>query len=235
MLSDVFDRELPRQLDELLTDVFGDTLSREGNDNHFRVVASGQFQGQITPDLLNFARRRGIDGALLITEQDHYRALYFREGQVVAARSSALFEQLGRVLLSAELIDKQDARTLSDTERGEGVAAVLRWIPTELAAWAAHRRAWDVGMALPFIAHGHFLFIEGTPDLGALPRLAIAPMTMATHGQKLHEAWKANPSGSTDGVDEPPGAPPRPAPATQPLTRVEGDPKFGDFIHLLKE
>lgn len=235
MFSEVFDKDLPRKIGETLGEIFGEALSKQGDDDTYRIAAFGRFQGPMTTDLLNFARRRGIDGALLITEQEHHRELFFHDGHIVGSASSALFEQFGRLLLSAELIDKEDANTLAEMERDKDASAVMRWLPDDMASWVVYRRAWEVVVAMYFVGHGHFLFVEGAPQLDMLPEISIAPLVMATQGQKLYDAWRREPSVSTDLNDCVPGGPPLPPAAEKPLTREPPAQLFGDFIDLLQD
>jgi len=175
----------------------GTTLPRIGDDNRYRIAACGRFRGAITADLLSFAKNNNLDAALVIVEHETERILYFAQGQLIGAASNVLFERLGRLLYTAEVVSHDDSDTLIDLEESKGDAALLELIPEDAVTWAAERRVWDVGAALYFVNRGHFMFVEGEPEL-FLTADALDPMAVALEGVRLHDQWR-NKSSKDDG------------------------------------
>jgi len=112
---------------------------------------------------------------------------------LVGADSNVLFERLGRVLFKGGVIDKTDANALVDCEERVGMERAVKLVPAEAAFWGLERRAWDIGAGLYFMGHAHFLFVDGKPDLGAVPLLSIEPVQLAMEGLRRYDEWRNGP------------------------------------------
>lgn len=217
----LFDRLLPGSLEALLAGTLGRQVPRLGPDDSFRISTCGRFSGRIAADLLAFAKNQAYDGAFLLLQDDITRVLYLAHGSVVGAESNVLFERLGRVLLRLGHLNADDARHVVTVEESRGSAVAASMLPAEVACIGLDRRAWEVGTSLTFMGTSHFLFVDGTPDLGQLPRLSIAPMDLAIEGVRRYDEWRNAAHKSTAPADEPkadleaaPHSKPRPAAAT---------------------
>ncbi|MDJ0975551.1 MAG: DUF4388 domain-containing protein [Planctomycetota bacterium] len=198
-LSILFDRLLPDALELFLKPLLGDTVPRIGDDRRFKVRGTGRFRGAYTADLLRLAHAQKLDGALILVDEDITRVLFFEQGEVIGTQSDMLFERVGRVLLSAGVIEKADAHSLVDCEEKVGVQAACQLIPQDIARWALEKRVWEVGAALYFMGRGHYICIDGRPDLGTLPRVAIDPMLLAMEGMRRYDEWRNGPSNTVSG------------------------------------
>jgi hypothetical protein len=181
----------------------------------------GRFSSRCAGDLLSLGRNQRLDGALVVIEADTTRAIYFRKGRAIGAASDVLFERLGRVLSRCEVVDEATAAGLVDREATQGLAAAVAEVTPEVAAWALETRVWDIAAALFFVPHGHFVIVEGTPDLADLPALDLSPTDLALEGLRRYDEWrngpqKADPTPQGEAV-HPPDAPAAGAPsATRP-------------------
>ena len=186
----LFDRLLPESLEALLQRVLGISVPRLGEDGRFRISSCGRFTNHMAADLLAFARNQKIDGAFLVLQDDVARVLYLGHGVVVGADSNVLFERLGRVLQRGSVLTREDARRVVACEEQRGLAAAMALLPPEAAYWGIDKRTWEIGCALYFMSTAHFVFVDGSPDLGTLPRLAIPPMELAMEGLRRYDEWR---------------------------------------------
>lgn len=189
-IANFFERLLPEAMERFLEETLGEAIPRMGEGDRFRVLAAGRFSGRIVGDLLTYARNQEIDAALIMVEQDVTRILYFSRGFVVGADSNVLFERLGRVLAGAEILEKDAARDLSDTEETHGMAAAAARISPEAASWGLERRVWEIAAGLYFMPHAHYILVDGEPNLGDLPRFKIQPMELAVEGLRRYDEWR---------------------------------------------
>ncbi len=221
-LSDILDRNLPEETEAYLRKLLGGTVPLVGDGNRYQIAACGRFRGAITADLLTFAKNNTLDAALVIVEHETERVLYFEGGLIVGAASNVLFERLGRVLYTAEVVSHEDSGTLIDLEERKGETALLSLLPEEAISWAAEKRIWDVGAALYFVTKGHFMFIEGPPEL-SITAATLDPMAVALEGMRLHDQWRNKSSKDAGPRKKPVGGMQRkpPAPIEGPLQSTE--------------
>lgn len=186
----LFERLLPEVLDPLLNHALADGITRSGDQGLHRVCASGRFSGPQTADLLAFCRSQELSGALLFAEPDLMRVLYFRQGEVIAADSSVIFERLGRLLGREGILTKEDAAAIVECEEQDGLLAAVTALPPEAARFALERRIWEVAISLYFMRNAHFLIVEGQPQLGDLPTFNIPPERLAMEGMRRYDEWR---------------------------------------------
>jgi hypothetical protein len=208
-LAPLLERLLPESADRFLAENFGSTMPRTGEGFRWGISSCGSFSGRIAADLLMFAKNHEKDAALVLADEDVVRILYFEKGLVVGSQSTVLFEHLGRVLLRMGALDEQDATQIVDVEQQAGLLAAASLLPEETLKLGLEQRTWEIGTNLPFMHNAHFVFVEGTPQLGPLPRLAIAPMDLAIEGLRRYDEWRngpqpAAPSAAQDVIAEPP-------------------------------
>lgn len=199
----LFDRMLPEALEALLSGVLGSRVPRLGPDDGFRISSCGRFSGRIAADLLAYAKNQSMDGAFVLVQDDALRALYVAKGTVVGAESNVLFERLGRVLLRLGHLSAEDARQVVMVEESHGTAAAVSMLPPEVAVVGLDRRAWEVGTALTFMGPSHFMYVDGAPDLGTLPRLSISTMDLAIEGVRRYDEWRNAARSTAAKPDEP--------------------------------
>ena len=186
----LFDRLLPESLEALLARVLGGSVPRLGEDGRYRIASCGRFTNRMAADLLAFARNQKHDGAFVVLQDEVARVLTLAQGVVVGADSNVLFERLGRVLQRGNVLTRDDARRVVTCEEQRGLAAAIALLPPEATLWGLDKRAWEIGSALYFMSTAHFLFVDGAPDLGPLPRLAIPPMELAMEGLRRYDEWR---------------------------------------------
>jgi len=214
-LSEVLERSLPLEVDEVLARILGESVARSEEDGRYHIAASGRFGGHLTEDLLALAANPKAEGALVIAEEETERLIYVRDGVVIGMHSNVLFERLGRVLYLAEVVNHDDADTLIEVEEVIGDAALLDWLPEDVLLWAVGHRAESVAAALPYLRHGHFLLVEGAVRLHGLPELSLDAREIGAAARRIYDAWR---SGDAD----PSQAEGRPAGAPEPLSALLG-------------
>jgi hypothetical protein len=214
----LFDRLLPSSIEPVLAGALGRRVPRLGPDDAFRISSCGRFSGRIAADLLAYAKNQEYDGAFVLIQEEVTRVLYVAKGVVIGAESNVLFERLGRVLLRLGHLTSDDARHVVSVEESRDTEAAASMLPPEVACLGLDRRAWEVGTALTFMGASHFLLVDGAPDLGALPRLAISTMDLAIEGVRRYDEWRnaaQKPSAPTDeskaDLEAAPQSKPRPA------------------------
>ncbi len=181
---------LPHGLDAVLQDILGPSMPRVAAGGRYGILASGRFRSAITADLLAFACNNRVDAALILTEQDTQRVLYFRDGMLVGAASNVLFERIGRLLYQAEVVTKDVSNTLIDIEESGGPGALLHRIPNAAIHYAAERQVWEVVAALFLVHAGHFVLVEGKPHLDDALTVSFEPMQVALEGMRQHDQWR---------------------------------------------
>lgn len=189
-LTPLLGRLLPETMEPFLARALGSSIPRDGEGDRYGIICCGQFRGAFTADLLGFAKTHKLSTALLVTEGDAERALLFHEGVVVGSHSNVLFERVGRILHKAGVLDKEDGNAVVDCEEKMGIHRAMQMVSQEAASWGLEKRAWEVGAALYFVRQGHFVFVEGAPQLEKLPRLDIRPMQLAMEGMRRYDEWR---------------------------------------------
>jgi hypothetical protein len=207
VLESLVDRSIPSQIDPLLKRLLGNVMKR-GDEGLFRIGNCGRFDSTQMADLLNHARDRRLTGALVLVESDAERVLYFSAGKLVGASSTVLFERLGRLLYQVGVVTHESSNTLVDAEETRGAHSLLLWIPSGHLAWAVERRVWEVVAAIHFVKRGHFVFVEGEPEIQG-PTVSLDASVVAREGKRRHEAFRNGPA--TDDAYHPPAMSPPPA------------------------
>ncbi len=210
-LAEFLEDRFPQRLDEHLQGAFGPSMPRVGDNGRYAIVASGRFRGAITADLLAFAHNNRVDGALLLVDEDTERVLFFEEGMLVGAQSNVLFERLGRLLYKAGAVERKAYEKLIEVEEEQGPSGLLDWVPEATLEWAAELRVWEVVAGLYLAGRGHFVLVEGRPQLDGVFEVSLDPMQVALEGMRRHDQWRNRP---TDGRPSRSDA----VPAAQPIT-----------------
>lgn len=192
----LFERLLPESLSPLLGQALSGLLAPIGDGGLHRVCASGRFTGRQTADLLTFCTNQTLDGALVVADADDVRVLMFRQGNVVAATSTVLFERLGRILYREDLLGREDMVHLVEVEEKQGQTAAVAMLPDDAARWAAERRIWEIATTLCFARRAHFIIVEGTPLLDGLPTFEISTTQLAMEGVRAYDEWRNGPTRS---------------------------------------
>ena len=206
-LSYLLKRAIPDALDPIVRRAVGTVIPRLGEGGRYRILHTGAFSSRVAADLLAFGRNQKLDGALIVIDADVLRAIYYRGGRVVGVESNVLFERLGRVLLRGHAVDEGLSSDLVDREERQGVAAAAALVTGEVAHWGLETRAWDVTAALFLVHGGHYVIVDGVPELGTLDPLDLSPMDLALEGLRRYDEWRRQGS-------EP--LPERPAPSKRP-------------------
>ncbi len=217
-------RAIPDALDPVVERAVGTTLPRKGDRNRYAIPHMGAFSSRVAADLLAFGRNQRLSGALVVIDSDTLRVLFFRGGHVVGADTNVLFERLGRVLLRAGLVPEATARTMVEGEERAAIAAAAVTLTPDAVRAALAERATEVAAALFFVHHGHFLIVDGEPDLGDVPSIDLNPTDLALEGLCRYDEWrhgKMAPS-KPKGVPAPtPDSPvPPPPPQGSPAERL---------------
>ncbi len=189
----LFERLLPETLAPLLSQSLAGLLAPVGSGGSHSVCASGRFTGRQTADLLTFCTNQNLDGALVVADLDDVRVLLFRQGNVVGASSTVLFERLGRILYRDDLLGREDMIRVVETEERDGLSAAVAMLPVEAARWAAERRIWEIATTLCFARRAHFIIVEGTPVLSGMPMFEISTTQLAMEGLRAYDEWRNGP------------------------------------------
>lgn len=206
-ISYLLKRAIPDALDPIVRSAVGTVIPRLGEGGRYRILHTGGFSSRVAADLLAFGRNQKLAGALIVLDDDVARAIYYRAGRVVGVETNVLFERLGRVLLRAGSVSEGLAADLVEREEQQGLAAAAALVTGEVARWGLESRVWDVTAALFLVHGGHYLIVDGSPELGALDALDFSPMDLALEGLRRYDEWRR--SGSAP-------LPPRPAPSKRP-------------------
>jgi hypothetical protein len=205
-------RAIPDALDPIVRRAVGSAVPREGDEERYRIVHAGQFSSRVAADLLAFGRNQRFDGALVVVDEDVVRAVHFRGGRIVGSSSDFLFERLARILRRAELVDDAAMRRMQEVEESGGAESVIPHLDPEIAAWAVETQVWEVVAALFLVRAGHFLFVEGEPDLGGIPETDLDAMDLAIEGLRRYDEWRHGTTLVPTPVREVPAARPPEAP-----------------------
>ncbi len=240
-ISYLLKRAIPDALEPVVRRAVGSALPRLGEGDRYRIAYTGAFSSRVAADLLAFGRNQRLDGALILIDEDVLRAIYYHEGHVIGAESNVLFERLGRVLRRADAVDEPTAAELVRLEETSGVAAATQALPAETARFGLERRVWEIAAALFLIHRGHFLIVEGIPDLGAAERLQLSAMDLALEGLRRYDEWRNGESGAPlPDRPQPRRRPPEVPPATAPTAgsarsaKSKEDP-VEEFLRQLRE
>ena len=215
-LAILLDRLLPEALEMLLRRVLGDTMPRLGDGDRYRIRAAGRFSGKLLGDLLAQGENQELDGALLLVERDVRRVIYFVGGQVAGSDSNVLFERLGRLLANAGVLEEEAGDRVVEAEERDGSASAASLLPPETAVWALDHRTREVVSALYLMARGHYVFVEGRPQLGSVPELSLSPMGLAMEGMRRYDEWR-NRSVKAEAQPSAPRASSDPMPVLDPV------------------
>ena len=207
-LAPLLERLLPEAVDRFLEEVLGKTMPRLGEGNRWKISSCGSFSGRIAADLLAFAKNHEMNAAMVMVEAEVARVIYFEKGMVVGSRSNVIFERLGRVLLRQGELSPEVAEQVVEMEGFAGMVVASGLVPPEALLPALEQRTWEIATNLPLMHNAHFLIVDGVPDLGSLPRLAIPPMDLAIEGLRRYDEWRNGAAGVP--------IPARKAPETRP-------------------
>ena len=231
-------RAIPDALDPVVRRAVGNVLPRLGEGDRYRIAYTGAFSSRVAADLLTFGRNQRLDGALILIDEDVLRAVYYEDGRVVGADSNVPFERLGRVLRRSDAADDPSADELVHLEEAGGLAAAVARIPAETARFGLERRVWEIAAALFLIHRGHFLIVEGKPDLGVVEKLGLNPMDLAIEGLRRYDEWRNGASSEARGArpepsSRPPASPPSPATAAARAKAAKED-AVEEFLRQLR-
>ncbi|MDJ0522541.1 MAG: DUF4388 domain-containing protein [Planctomycetota bacterium] len=209
-IAHLLEFRIPYRLDESLQNALGVSMPRTGMAGRYGIVASGRFRGALTADLMAFTCNNQLDAALVIADEDTERVLYFEHGHLVGAMSTVLFERLARILYNSGAVDREAYEGLIEIEEEQGPSALLDWVPAPALTRAAQQRVWEVVAGLYVVNQGHFILVEGSPQLDQPFRASLDPMQVALEGLRRHDQWR---NGPRDDAED--------ASAQGPLPRVE--------------
>lgn len=237
-ISYLLKRAIPDALEPVVRRAVGTALPRLGEGDRYRIAYTGAFSSRVAADLLAFGRNQRLDGALILIDEDVLRAVYYRGGTVIGAESNVLFERLGRVLERAGQVDEATAADLVRLEETGGVGAAMAVLPTETVRFALERRVWEIAAALFLIHRGHFLIVEGMPNLGDVEALELNAMDLALEGLRRYDEWRNGESGAPlpdrpSPTRRPPEAPLVTAPAAGRSKKSDVDP-VEEFLRQLR-
>jgi hypothetical protein len=228
----VLKQAIPDALDPIVRRAVGNAVPRLGEGGRFRIASTGTFSNRVAADLLAFGRNQQLDGAIIFVDVDVLRSLYFRKGRVVGGESDVIFERLGQVLRRGGLLDADTARAFTAREEDAGVAAVVADLPREAVRWGLERRVWEIAAALFLMRGGHFLIVEGPPDLGAIDLIDLSPTDLALEGLRRYDEWRHGAAGVPIPQRRAPGARPPEAPKDAP---PRGPTAADEFLDELRK
>ena len=194
-LAYLLKRAIPDALDPIVRQAVGAVLPRTGVDGRYKIAYAGAFSSRVAADLLAFGRNQRFDGALIVIDADVVRALFYRGGRVIGATSDFLFERFGRVLMRSELVDVATGEMLLARESAAGVTAAATLVAPEVARFGLETQVWEIAAGLFLVHGGHFILVDGMPDLGELPALDLSPTDLALEGLRRYDEWRHGAAG----------------------------------------
>jgi hypothetical protein len=229
-------RAIPDALDPIVRAAVGPVIPRIGEGGRYRIAHTGRFSNRIAGDLLAFFRNQHLAGALLVIDPDTVRVIYFHRGRVIGAGSDCIFERLGRVLARGGLVEEATAHRLVEREEASGLAAAVAELPPDVARWGIETRVWDIAAALFLVHGGHFVIVEGTPDLVELPAVDLAPTDLALEGLRRYDEWRHGDKGPDVCTSRPePEARPPEAPVVRARPAVAATAAADELLARLRE
>lgn len=219
-------------------------LRRDGADggDARACLLSGEIHAPgIVCDVASFVGQTGRKGELLVLDRGANRSVYFDEGCVVGARSSALSERLGEGLVRLGVLDEAKLTACREAAANEplriGEAAVRLGFVTRdrlFSLMAAH--AQEIFYAALVVGEGAFYFLESFDESQLPSRHRLSVSALVRDGvRRIHEArfFQARiPSSRHVPVPAHGAAPPAPD-LRLVLAAIDGARSVGDLGRLL--
>ncbi len=175
----------------LLDELFAEPFDNARNPLH----SLGRFTPSSTPTILRDIAQQKHSGALVVIGGDAQKVLLCDEGTIIAAKSTVVFEQVGRLAFREELLDKDEADALNGVEQGMGLTHALQYLG-EGADWLSERMVWEIGCSLYFMGRGYWLFLDGAPAKDALPAVSVDAVQLSLEGLRQYDEWRSGDSRS---------------------------------------
>ncbi len=185
LLEDLIPGTLALHMRPLLDELFAEPFENARNPLH----SLGRFAPSSTPTILHDIAQRKHSGALVVIGGDAQKVLLCDEGQIIAAKSTIVFEQVGRFAYRENLMSKEEAEPLYGIEQHMGLTHTLHHLGDE-AAWLSEHMIWEIGCSLYFMGRGYWLFFDGAPAKASLPTVSVDAVQLSLEGLRQYDEWR---------------------------------------------
>jgi hypothetical protein len=121
LLEELIPGTLALYMRPLLDELFAEPFENSRNPLH----SLGRFAPSSAATILRDISQQRHSGALVVIGGDAQKVLLCDEGRIIAAKSTVVFEQVGRFACREELLDKEEAEALYGVEQQMGVTHAL--------------------------------------------------------------------------------------------------------------
>ena len=192
LLEELIPGTLALHMRPLLDELFAKPFENTRNPLH----SLGRFAPRTTPEVLRDVAQHRDSGALVVIGGDAQKVLLCDEGRIIAAKSTVVFEQVGRFAYREELLTKDEGEALCTFEQQMGLTHALQHVGED-ADWVSERMVWEIGCSLYFMGRGYWLFFDGEPARDALPSVSVDAVQLSLEGLRQYDEWRSGDSRAT--------------------------------------
>ena len=191
LLEELIPGTLALHMRPLLDELFAEPFENTRNPLH----SLGRFAPNVTPTILRDIAQQQHSGALVVIGGDAQKVLLCDEGSIIAAKSTVVFEQVGRFAYREELLSKEEGEALYGVEQHMGLTHALHQLGEE-AGWISERMVWEIGCSLYFMGRGYWLFFDGAAARESLPTVSVDAVQLSLEGLRQYDEWRRGDSRS---------------------------------------
>ena len=192
LLEELIPGTLALHMRPLLDELFAEPFENMRNPLH----SLGRFAPSSTPTILHDIAQHKHSGALVVIGGDAQKVLLCDEGRIIAAKSTVVFEQVGRFAYREELMTKEEAEALYSVEQELGLTHALYHLGED-GAWLSERMVWEIGCSLYFMGRGYWLFFDGAAAKDSLPSVSVDADQLSLEGLRQYDEWRSGDSRAT--------------------------------------
>jgi hypothetical protein len=185
LLEELIPGTLALHMRPLLEELFAEPLENSRHPLH----SLGRFAPSCTPTILRDIAQHKHSGALVVIGGDAQKVLLCDEGNIIAAKSTVVIEQVGRFAYREELLSKEEAEALYGVEQHMGLTHALQHLG-ENAGWLSERMVWAIGCSLYFMGRGYWVFLDETPAKDSLPDVCVDAVRLSIEGLRQYDEWR---------------------------------------------
>lgn len=191
LLEELIPGTLALHMQPLLDELFAEPFENSRNPLH----SLGRFAPSSAPTILRDIAQQQHSGALVVIGGDAQKVLLCDEGHIIAAKSTVVFEQVGRFAYREEILTKDEAEALYGVEQHMGLTHALHHLEED-AGWLSERMVWAIGCSLYFMGRGYWLFFDGAPAKDSLPDVCVDAVQLSLEGLRQYDEWRRGDSRS---------------------------------------
>jgi hypothetical protein len=144
-------------------------------------------------DIVSFVAHTGRKGELVVVEAEATRSIFFEQGYVIGAQSTATKERLGEVLyrygvLTREQVDLCSEETATGAMRFGEAAVRKGFLSREKLFGLMGRQTEEIFYGMVFVGAGVFYFLDGYDDAQLSSRHQLSVASLVREGvRRMHE------------------------------------------------